>query len=594
VSDLDPAQAGNLDDLARCLRQLRLRVDSPSFRALEDRTKHATGLLPGTTISRIPLRRSTISEVLTAKTFPRKSFLLTFVEACGVDLEADQRWEQAWDRLAVSYQDVSPETYVHQLLRQIDDLRHQLVAAERRNSTTSAQVSNGNLIGQPVTDQSSPMASSEQGTGQDDRSRCVRVVLDVARAARSLPIGPQKASIQNHLALAISITDLSYAERIAKSITSEDALVAVLANIAQAMAGRSASLAAHAELVASSIAGEERKASALASVAQAMATADPERAERIARSITIEDMKALTLASVAQAMATADPERAERIARSITIEDRKAPTLASLAQAMATADPERAERIARSITIEDMKALTLAKLAQAAAAIDPVRATALANAAESTTSLIEDSYTKAEVLATIARALAATDLGRAERIAQSIRITSHRALALAGIARSRTITDQGHVDQLITDALEVAQSITWKQRRESTLAALAQEISAIDLVRAERIARVMTKGEKALALAAIVQTAAATDLSCARRLAKDAELAARSITREAEMASALARVAQAVASIDSTHADELISDVVEVMRSITKEHEKESVLVNVAQAIAALATHKFD
>ena len=100
-SEFDPAQAQSIDDLARCLRQLHLRADRPSFRLLEDRTKHAKGLLPGTRIERVPLRRSTLSDVLQGQTFPRKGFLLTLVEACGVDLAADQRWEQAWDRLAV-------------------------------------------------------------------------------------------------------------------------------------------------------------------------------------------------------------------------------------------------------------------------------------------------------------------------------------------------------------------------------------------------------------------------------------------------------------------------------------------------------------
>jgi len=110
MGDLDPAQAASLGDLARCLRQVRLRADKPSFRVLEERTKHANGLLPGTKIERVPLRRSTLSEVLQGQAFPRKGFLLTFVEACGVDLEADHRWERAWDRLADQDRDQDRET----------------------------------------------------------------------------------------------------------------------------------------------------------------------------------------------------------------------------------------------------------------------------------------------------------------------------------------------------------------------------------------------------------------------------------------------------------------------------------------------------
>jgi CRP-like cAMP-binding protein len=41
--------------------------------------------------------------MLIARKFPGKAFLLTFVEACGIDIENDLRWAQAWDRLAFQY-----------------------------------------------------------------------------------------------------------------------------------------------------------------------------------------------------------------------------------------------------------------------------------------------------------------------------------------------------------------------------------------------------------------------------------------------------------------------------------------------------------
>jgi hypothetical protein len=61
-------------------------------------------MLPGTNLRRVPLKRATIADVLAGQAFPRKAFLLTFAEACGVDLQADHRWEQAWSRLAARYQ----------------------------------------------------------------------------------------------------------------------------------------------------------------------------------------------------------------------------------------------------------------------------------------------------------------------------------------------------------------------------------------------------------------------------------------------------------------------------------------------------------
>lgn len=99
----DPSQAASLDDLAWCLRHLRTLADTPTYRELERRTIHAEGTLPGTDLRRIPLKRATIADVLGGQAFPRKAFLLTFVEACGVDLRADMRWEEAWNRLATRY-----------------------------------------------------------------------------------------------------------------------------------------------------------------------------------------------------------------------------------------------------------------------------------------------------------------------------------------------------------------------------------------------------------------------------------------------------------------------------------------------------------
>lgn len=131
MNDLDPSQAASADDLARCLRQLHTRADSPSYRTLEDRTKHQNGFLPGTKIERVPLRRTKLGEVLQGKLFPRKAFLLTLVEACGIDLETDRRWEQAWDRLAED-RDRDHETATGHLHDQLEELRRQLAAMEQR------------------------------------------------------------------------------------------------------------------------------------------------------------------------------------------------------------------------------------------------------------------------------------------------------------------------------------------------------------------------------------------------------------------------------------------------------------------------------
>jgi hypothetical protein len=138
MNDLDPSHAGSVEDLARCLRRLHVRADRPSFRALEDGTRHANGLLPGTRIKRVPLRRSTLSEVLQGQLFPRKAILLTFVEACGIDLETDRRWEQTWDRLAEE-RDQTRETAAEQLQHQVEELRQQAVVAGQPAVAAEAQ-----------------------------------------------------------------------------------------------------------------------------------------------------------------------------------------------------------------------------------------------------------------------------------------------------------------------------------------------------------------------------------------------------------------------------------------------------------------------
>ncbi len=128
MTNLDPAAADSLEALAACLRQLKLEADV-SYRELEYRTKHDKGKLGGSARGdRVPLRRSTISDVLAGRKFPRKAFLLTFVEACGVDLDSDSRWEQAWMRLAGQHQGPADPVEVEQLRRQVADLRRQLTA----------------------------------------------------------------------------------------------------------------------------------------------------------------------------------------------------------------------------------------------------------------------------------------------------------------------------------------------------------------------------------------------------------------------------------------------------------------------------------
>lgn len=126
----DPSAAASLEELAACLRHVHLVADRPTYRALEQQTAHENGLLPGTRLRRARLTRSITSDVLLGRKFPGKAFLLTFVDACGIDLENDRRWEQAWDRLAVQQSADTGET--ERLRQENEELRQELVSAVRR------------------------------------------------------------------------------------------------------------------------------------------------------------------------------------------------------------------------------------------------------------------------------------------------------------------------------------------------------------------------------------------------------------------------------------------------------------------------------
>ena len=95
---------------------------------------------PALGFKRVRLTRSTLSDVLLGRKFPSKAFLLTFVDACGIDLETDRRWEQAWDRLAAQYQQVSATGETEKLRQENEELRRQLSEAQRRADAELEQI----------------------------------------------------------------------------------------------------------------------------------------------------------------------------------------------------------------------------------------------------------------------------------------------------------------------------------------------------------------------------------------------------------------------------------------------------------------------
>jgi hypothetical protein len=88
--NVDPTTARSVEEFAACLRRLRVRAGSISYRALESWGKRHRKSLP----------RSTVLDALAGRRLPSQALVLAFVEACGVDPQADTRWLTAWNQLA--------------------------------------------------------------------------------------------------------------------------------------------------------------------------------------------------------------------------------------------------------------------------------------------------------------------------------------------------------------------------------------------------------------------------------------------------------------------------------------------------------------
>jgi hypothetical protein len=90
TGDLDLAAVRSRGDLAALLREVRIRADHPSLRALEAKTRHGD----------IPLSKTAVAEMLRGARLARKAVMIAFLQACGVpDGELDL-WKRTWERVA--------------------------------------------------------------------------------------------------------------------------------------------------------------------------------------------------------------------------------------------------------------------------------------------------------------------------------------------------------------------------------------------------------------------------------------------------------------------------------------------------------------
>lgn len=171
TEDLDLAAVRTREDLAELLRILHARADSPSLRELGT-WSIANG--------KPPLAKTTVSEMLSGKRLPRKSTLLTFVEACGIPPAQLEPWQRAWERIAPA--DVARPTLQAELRKLRQDAADE--ARLRANEIiTRAQARAAQMMSE----------AADQGRDQDMKRRMVQVWVAEERIKQALADAEQKA-----------------------------------------------------------------------------------------------------------------------------------------------------------------------------------------------------------------------------------------------------------------------------------------------------------------------------------------------------------------------------------------------------------------
>jgi len=331
------------------------------------------------------------------------------------------------------------------------------------------------------------------------------------RVAQSIAGEAGRASALSYIAKALVSTDPDRAERVAQSITYERFRAGTLEGIATALTAsdpdRAERLVADIRRIAESATDEDVQAWALGEAVRPLAAIDPDRAERLAQSITGDYYRESALTHVVRALVPADPDRAERLAQSITKDDRRVMALSSVAVAIAGIDPDRAERLAQVIIDSPVgkssKAREVNRIVGALAAGDPDRAQHIAWSMTDDTgkhSALDDiavvlaatdperaarllqSYERPTVgaLAGAAVAMAAADPDRAGRLARTIAgstaAAEFKAPAFGRIAAALGASDPERAERLGAEAERIAQSITDKREKVSTLTAIASAL----------------------------------------------------------------------------------------------------------------------
>jgi phage gpG-like protein len=625
----DPAQVASLEDLAECLRQLHVRADKPSMRALEDRTKHANGFLPGTQLKRVRIGRTTLNEVLRGIKLPKKAFLLTLVEVLNVDLEADRRWEQAWDRLAVQHLDPAAEIEAEQLRRQLTEAKAQADRADKETEQLRQQLAAvEDLVRQQATTGAAAETRAQGRHLQAITARAFPVSLSFEEAIDGLTVTIPEIAVK----IPPAITDkqeffYAFAEVRPHPVFGRDGEnLTVTVPVTRRELEQGAEIKVPAfrrapltlKIPPGTPVGRKFRIPGLGVRGPSNETGyliitfheveDKVDAGRMrAKLCTKARGDAVTVNPVEGSLPRPGHESEGLTKRELSsIPPKRGHAMdqaRTRARDLATGRVIRlignAGRIAQSIPDNSQKACALAAAAEAVAAVDPGRARQLIADAERIAQSIPDNSQKACALAAVAATMAATDpsearfMGRAgplladaERIAQSITDAYLKVQTLSFIAKA---IGPIRAYPLIADADRIAQSITDNNQKACALAKVAEAVPAPDpdpghtrqlIADAERIAQSITdESQKACALAKVAKAAVASYPGQAERIAH-------SITDNNQKARVLGLIAKAVAATNPGRAGQLIADAERIAQSITDESEKAVIRSRIAEAVA--------
>ena len=627
MNDPDPAQVASLEELAECLRQLRVRADRPSLRELEDRTKHANELLPGTQFKQVRLGRTNLSDVLRGTQFPKKAFLLTLVDALHVDLGADRRWEQAWDRLAPRYLDRAPETESGQLRQELAEAKARADRADQKIEQLHRQLAAaGELVRQQTVAAATVETRVQEGLIQAINARAFPVSLSFEEAIDGLTVTLPEitleipptitdrqaffyafAEVRPHPVFGRDGENLTVTVPVTRSELEQGSVIKVPAfrrppvNLrihpgtpsgrrfripdlgVRGPGNRNSFLIITVDEVHDAAKTDEMRAELCIRARGDAVTVDPVRGSlprpgdgkgATERELSSRDFEIVHEHALHQARIRAEELRTARVIRLIV----------------------HAGDIAQSITDESQKVRALAAAAKVVAAADPSRAHQLIDAAEDIAQTITDAYSKTLALTGIAEAVAADDPRRANRlidaaedIAQTITDESQKADALAHAAAAMTAADLNRAYRLIDAAEDIAQTMRNNSQRACALVLIAKETAVISPSRArqlidaaERIAHDITDAySKTLALTGIAEAVAADDPRRANRLIDAAEDIAQTITDESQKAHALANAAAAMTAPYPGKAER-------IAQTITDEYSKACALVLIAKEMAVI------